>query len=77
MEIVAAEATNLFTGTEAAPRQVVRIVVRGTADDGGQPGRVRIEGDHARTDGAVSVGPLGDAQEERERARRHLRVGTP
>ena len=58
MEIVAAEATNLFTGTEAAPRQVVRLVLRGSDASAGQPGRVRIEGARVRTDDALTVGPL-------------------
>ncbi len=30
MEIVAAESTNLFIGSEASPRQVVRVILRGT-----------------------------------------------
>src|SRR5689334_10722206 len=65
MEIVAAEATNLFIGTEDAPRQVVRIVLRGTDTDGREPARVRIEGDRAHTQSHVTVGPLARAQEAR------------
>ena len=62
MEIVAAESTNLFIGTEAAPRQVVKVVVRGTDADGSEPGRVRIEGARVRGGEAIAVGPLGPGQ---------------
>ena len=62
MEIVTAESTNLFIGTEAAPRQVVKVVVRGTDADGSEPGRVRIEGARVRGGEAIAVGPLGPGQ---------------
>jgi alpha-mannosidase len=64
MEILAAEATNLFVGTEAAPRQVVRIRVRGSAPrDGRDPARVRVEGEHVRSEESLVLGPLGAGEE--------------
>ena len=65
MDIVAAESTNLFIGTEAAPRQVVRIVLRVTGGASGEPAQVRIEGAHVRTEASVGLGPLGDREEAR------------
>jgi alpha-mannosidase len=66
MEILAAESTNLFIGTESAPRQVIRLRLRGTEPlDARGPARVRIEGDGLRTEDAVVVGPLGPGQEAR------------
>jgi len=66
MEILAAESTNLFIGTEAAPRQVIRLRLRGNEPlDARGPARVRIEGDRLRTEDAVAVGPLGPGQEAR------------
>jgi hypothetical protein len=64
MEIVAAEATNLFIGTEAAPRQVVRVVLRG-ADGDREPATVRIEGARARAEAPMTVGPLAAGQQAR------------
>ena len=64
MEILAAEATNLFVGTESAPRQVVRIRVRGTDPrDSRAPAQVRVEGEHVRSEDAVALGPLGAGEE--------------
>jgi alpha-mannosidase len=66
MEILAAESTNLFIGTESAPRQVVRLRLRGSEPlDARGPARVRIEGDRLRTEDTVVVGPLGPGQEAR------------
>jgi len=44
MDIISAESTNLFIGSEAAPRQVVRIVLRGAPGGSGDPAQVRVEG---------------------------------
>ncbi len=64
MDILAAEATNLFVGTESAPRQVVRIRVRGTEPrDARAPALVRVEGERVRSDEAVALGPLGAGEE--------------
>ncbi len=65
MDIVAAESTNLFIGSEAAPRQVVRIVLRGTQAASGESAQVRIEGARVRTEAPVGIGPLGDREEAR------------
>ena len=65
MDIVAAESTNLFIGSEAAPRQVVRIVLRGTQAASGESAQVRIEGARVRTEASVGLGPLGDREEAR------------
>ena len=65
MEIVAAESTNLFIGSEASPRQVVRVVVRGTEPQAREPARLSIEGAHARTDEPVGLGPLRPGEEAR------------
>ena len=59
MDIVAAESTNLFIGSEAAPRQVVRVVVRGTEPPARQPARLSIQGARVRTEEPVMLGPLG------------------
>ena len=60
MEIVAAESTNLFVGTEESPRQVVRLRLRGALEaDGREPARVRVEGDRLRSPEPLIVGPLG------------------
>src|SRR6478609_6783556 len=64
MDIVAVESTNLFIGSDAAPRQVVRIVLRGSQGASGQPAQVRIEGPHLRTEPSVV---LEDGQEIRRR----------
>jgi alpha-mannosidase len=47
MRITAIEGTDLFIGTAAAPRQVVRVTVAATTDQG--PSRVRVEGASVRT----------------------------
>jgi alpha-mannosidase len=66
MEILGAESTNLFIGSESAPRQVVRLRLRGNEPlDARGPARVRIQGDRLRTEEAVAVGPLGPGQEAR------------
>ena len=44
MDIVAVESTNLFIGSEAAPRQVVRIVLRGSQETAAEPAQVRDRG---------------------------------
>ena len=60
VEIVAAESTNLFVGTEESPRQVVRLRLRGAPEpDGREPARVRVEGDRLRSPEPLIVGPLG------------------
>src|SRR6478752_1113455 len=65
MDIIAAESTNLFIGSEAEPRQVVRIVLRGAPGASGEPAQVRIEGARVRTEASVGLGPLGDRDEAR------------
>src|SRR4029077_8924597 len=65
MDIISAEYTNLFIGSEAAQGQVVRIVVRSTQGASGEPAQVRIEGARVRTDASVGIGPLGDGEEVR------------
>jgi alpha-mannosidase len=66
MDFLGAEATNLFIGTQAAPRQVVRLRLVGSEplDDRG-PVRVRIDGQTIRTEESVTIGPLGKGQEAR------------
>jgi alpha-mannosidase len=58
MDIVAAESTNLFIGTEASPRQVAVVLIRGSDAAAREPARVEIRGSRLATDGALSVGPL-------------------
>ena len=58
MEILGAESTNLFIGSEAEPRQLVRIALRGGADGRGETGRVSVRGNGLRPDEPVSIGPL-------------------
>ena len=65
MEIVAAESTNLFVGSETAPRQVVRVLLRGTEQPAREPARVSIEGARLRTEEPVTIGPLGRGEEAR------------
>src|SRR6187397_2279812 len=66
MEFRGAEATNLFIGTEDAPRQLVRLRLVGDEPlDGRGPARVRIEGATLRTEEPVAIGPLGKGQEVR------------
>ncbi|WP_051939478.1 glycoside hydrolase family 38 N-terminal domain-containing protein [Phaeacidiphilus oryzae] len=72
MRITAIEATDLFVGTAAAPRQVVRVTLTGgPAGDGGGPGqrvgepvRLRIEGPAVRTPEPAEV-PAPAPGEER------------
>ncbi|GAA1645997.1 glycoside hydrolase family 38 C-terminal domain-containing protein [Actinoplanes couchii] len=56
MRITAIEGTDLFIGTEAAPRQVVRVTV--AADEATDSLRVRIEGPTVRTPEPVSISAL-------------------
>ena len=64
MEIVAAESTNLFVGTEESARQVVRLRLRGAPEpDDREPARVRVEGDRLRSPEPLIVGPLGRGDE--------------
>ena len=66
MDFLAAEATNLFIGTEDAPRQIVRLRLVGNAPlDGRGPARIRIEGEGLRTEETLVIGPLGKGQEAR------------
>src|SRR4029077_625754 len=65
MDIISAEYTNLFIGSEAAQGQVVRIVLRRTKGAAGEPAQVRIEGARVRTDASVGIGPLGEGEEVR------------
>src|SRR3954471_3038307 len=65
MEILGAESVPLFVGTEADPRQVVRVGVRGDDASGREPAQVRIEGDRIRTEQALTIGPLAPGQEAR------------
>jgi alpha-mannosidase len=58
VEILAATSTNLFVGSEDDPRQVVRLTLRGTKGDSGEPAHVSVEGDRLRSGESVSVGPL-------------------
>ncbi|MFL5726385.1 MAG: glycoside hydrolase family 38 C-terminal domain-containing protein [Chloroflexota bacterium] len=58
MDIVAAESTNLFIGTEESPRQVAVILVRGSDAGDREPAQVEIRGSRLATDRALSVGPL-------------------
>src|SRR2546426_861987 len=51
MEILAAESTNLFVGSDDEPRQVVRVRVRGSEPrDGRSPATLRIEGPRVRSE---------------------------
>ena len=65
MEIVAAESTDLFIGSEASPRQVVRVVVRGTDASAGERVQVSVAGPRLGTVEPMMVGPLGAGQEAR------------
>jgi alpha-mannosidase len=72
MEILAAESTNLFVGSEAEPRQLVRISLRGGAGAPGaetgqreEPARVAIRADGLRSDEPVAVGPLESGADAR------------
>jgi hypothetical protein len=65
MAIVSAGSTNLFVGTEDAPRQVVRVTLRGDSATASAPAQVRIEGSRIRTAEPVTVGPLGPGEEAR------------
>src|SRR2546429_9572633 len=66
MEILGAESTNLFIGSDDEPRQVVRVRVRGSQPrDGRSPATLRIEGSRVRSETAVSLGPLAAREEAR------------
>ena len=66
MEIVAVESTNLFIGSEESPRQVVRIVVRGTAAGIERAGPRQHRGSGRFEPPSRScLGPLGDREEAR------------
>ena len=65
MEIVVAAATNLFGGSESEPRQLVRVVLRGSGAVTQEPARVTVEGDRLRSDGPVIVGSLEAGAEAR------------
>ncbi len=65
MDIVAAESTNLFIGSEASPRQVVRVVLRGTEASAREPARVSIRGSRLQTEEPVTLGPLRPGEEAR------------
>ena len=59
MEILSAESTELFVGTEAQPAQVIRVRVRGTeGDDLSHLSQVSVRGDHVTTDHPVALDPL-------------------
>jgi alpha-mannosidase len=79
MDIIGAESTDLFIGSDAAPRQVVRVVLRGSGAPARTPGapvsgsgapastpaRVSIRGSRLRTDEPLMLGPLGPGEEAR------------
>jgi alpha-mannosidase len=66
MDILAAESTNLFVGTEDEPRQIVRVRVRGGEPrDGRAPSALRIEGARVRSQDTLSLGPLANGEEAR------------
>ncbi|HWS37365.1 MAG TPA: glycoside hydrolase family 38 C-terminal domain-containing protein [Actinoplanes sp.] len=61
MRITAIEGTDLFIGTEAAPRQVVRVTV--VADEATDPLLVRVEGPTVRTPEPVLISALAAGDE--------------
>ncbi|SDS37164.1 glycoside hydrolase family 38 N-terminal domain-containing protein [Actinoplanes derwentensis] len=61
MRITAIEGTDLFLGTEAAPRQVVRVTV--AADSATSPLLVRVEGPTVRTPEPVLISALAAGDE--------------
>jgi alpha-mannosidase len=66
MEILAAEATNLFVGSDDEPRQIVRVRVRGSEPlNGRSPAALRIEGPRVRSEAPVRLGPLAAGEEAR------------
>ena len=65
MDIVAARSTNLFIGSEASPRLVVQVVVRGTEPAADGPARLSVQGSGLRTPDAVTIGPLAPGEEAR------------
>jgi alpha-mannosidase len=65
MEIVAAESTNLFIGSEESPRQVVRVVLRGAPSEAGESVWVSVEGPRLRTAEPLTIGPLAPGEEVR------------
>src|SRR3954452_19953457 len=58
VEIVAAESTKLFIGTDDAPRQVVHVVLRGTGTESAEVARVTVEGPGLEAGEPITVGPL-------------------
>ena len=59
MEILSAESTELFIGTEEQPAQVIRVRVRGTeGDDLSHLSQVSVRGEHVSTDHPVALDPL-------------------
>ena len=65
MQIHSARSVDVFTGTEAEPHQVARIVVRGATAGGGAIGRLSIRGEGLLSPTPVSVGPLAPGEEAR------------
>ena len=59
MQILSAESTELFIGTEEQPAQVVRVRVRGTeGDDLSHLSEVSVRGERVTTDHPVALDPL-------------------
>ena len=59
MEILSAESTELFIGTEQQPAQVIRVRVRGTeGDDLSHLSQVSVRGERVSTDHPVALDPL-------------------
>jgi alpha-mannosidase len=59
MEILSAESTELFIGTEQQPAQVIRVRVRGTeGDDLSHLAQVSVRGERVSTDHPVALDPL-------------------
>ena len=81
MDIIAVESTNLFIGSEAAPRQVVRIVLRGSQESAGEPAQVRIEGARVPNRGVgrprAAGRPRGGPSRDRRGGRRDPGRGRP
>jgi hypothetical protein len=57
VEIVAAESTKLFIGTDDAPRQVVHVVLRGTGAGSADVARVTVEGPGLEAGEPIGVYP--------------------
>jgi alpha-mannosidase len=64
VQVVAAEALDLFVGSESAPRQVVRVAVRGVASGSGVAS-LWITGDRLAATKPIMVGPLAPGEEAR------------